>query len=103
MYTGLPDKAASKKMNAEDRNVVHKQTTATKEEPVGPSTRPNIPAAIDPINGKKTQIKYIFTCRSMRNCTEKFGVKGFEPMDIRTKSECLTTWLHPKITYLYQS
>ena len=26
-----------------------------------------------------------------------FGIKGFEPLNTRTKNEGLTTWLYPKI------
>ena len=58
-YTGLPERATSKKMRLEIVKVVHKHTTVTIEDPVGPSTRPNIPAEKDPINGKKITSKYI--------------------------------------------
>ena len=46
-------------MTLEIRKVTHKQETVTIEDPIGPSSRPNIPAEKDPIKGKKIDIKYI--------------------------------------------
>lgn len=29
------------------------------------------------------------------------GVKGFEPLNVRTKNECLTTWRYPNCKFLF--
>ena len=45
--------------NVDKKNVVARQKTVKQEEPLGPKYLPNKPAQIDPIKGKKTNVKYI--------------------------------------------
>ena len=47
-----------------------KQITVTKDDPKGPRIRPNNPAQIEPINGKKINNKYIKTVQIINlNCS----------------------------------